>query len=87
MTPAMIPVREYAGRRVLVLGLARSGLAVARALAGPTRENVQAFDEGGERHRCVDIAFRDFRAEAFRDFRQAGDDGIHGQRQTGYSCG
>ncbi|BBK35495.1 UDP-N-acetylmuramoylalanine--D-glutamate ligase [Allostella sp. ATCC 35155] len=29
----MIPVREYAGRRVLVLGLARSGLAAARALA------------------------------------------------------
>lgn len=29
----MIPVREHAGRRVLVLGLARSGLAAARALA------------------------------------------------------
>lgn len=41
----MIPVREYAGRRVLVLGLARSGLAAARALiAGGS--DVGVWDDG-----------------------------------------
>ncbi|WP_374441571.1 UDP-N-acetylmuramoyl-L-alanine--D-glutamate ligase [Stella sp.] len=41
----MIPVREYAGRRVLVLGLARSGLAAARALIAGGAE-VGVWDDG-----------------------------------------
>ncbi|MGY6411009.1 MAG: UDP-N-acetylmuramoyl-L-alanine--D-glutamate ligase [Alkalilacustris sp.] len=41
----MIPVRGYAGRRVAVLGLARSGLAAARALAAGGAE-VLAWDDG-----------------------------------------
>jgi UDP-N-acetylmuramoylalanine--D-glutamate ligase len=44
VTAAMVPVREYAGRPVLVLGLARSGLAAARALAAG-RAEVGVWDD------------------------------------------
>ncbi|MBT8455701.1 MAG: UDP-N-acetylmuramoyl-L-alanine--D-glutamate ligase [Rhodobacteraceae bacterium] len=43
----MIPVREYAGRRVAVLGLGRSGLSAARALAAGGAVPV-CWDDGAE---------------------------------------
>ncbi len=63
----MIPVREYAGRPVLVLGLARSGLAAARALAAGGAD-VRVWDDrqanraaaGEAGFRCQDPADADW---------------------------
>jgi len=50
----MIAVREYAGRRVAVLGLGRSGLAVARALAAGGAEALVWDDSAEARARAED---------------------------------
>jgi UDP-N-acetylmuramoylalanine--D-glutamate ligase len=66
----MIPIRTYEGRHVAVFGLARSGLAAARALeAGGA--HVHAWDDNPAaraRAEAEGVALSDFNARDWRDF-------------------